>query len=560
MVTISYGSGKPVPGASPESKPIRDNFTVLANAASLHAAEHSVPDLTVQVSSGLYYVDGTQVLQFSGDASPSVDVIGGGGVPTQQRYGLLFIDSAFTMNWVYGAWVTPPTTPLFPSVPPSVIPICLVLVTYGMTVITSNLITDVRPLVNLGGGGGGSGATGLQGVTGVVGSMGTTGPQGSTGSGAPGATGIAGPTGIGTSGPTGVAGSTGIGVQGQTGAKGATGLLGFQGATGVGATGPQGITGFPGPTGVQGATGAGVTGIGAGSLQEAYDGGQSISGSTGISITQNSTSTSVAAVSIIQTATASTGNGCGVIIRSQSTAFASMPLLSIHKGYTTDTSTTTSGSVVILKQSSAVSAGPQSILTIKEESGGYTGGALVNLSATITNNVARGIYILQAGGSTQAMAIQIDFNTTTGAASPTYGIITLNNTATTNARAGVQINSIATGTGSGITINQSGTTTSAAPALRVNSSTGNGIIVQLQNTVGTSSAIVINNSSSTGYDIQGNSSNWYVQKDGLIKVGVIASASRPVSPTTGMMMWDSNVGAMIVYTGAAWVQVTTTTT
>ena len=252
MVIISYNSGKPVPGASPESKPIRDNFTVLANAASLHAAEQPAPDLTVQVSSGLYYVDGTQVLQFSGDASPSVDAIGG-GISTQQRYGLLFIDSAFTMNWMYSTWVTPPTIPLFPSVPPSVIPICLVLVTYGMTVITSNLITDVRPLVNLGGGGGGSGATGLQGATGVVGPMGITGSQGLTGAGVPGATGVAGPTGVGTSGSTGVAGSTGIGVQGQTGAKGATGILGFQGATGL-----QGVTGVAVQSVVQVVGGTGV--------------------------------------------------------------------------------------------------------------------------------------------------------------------------------------------------------------------------------------------------------------------------------------------------------------
>lgn len=131
-----------------------------------------------------------------------------------------------------------------------------------------------------------TGSTGFTGLTGLTGNTGLTGPTGDTGitgvSGATGYTGITGPTGV--TGTTGVSGSTGFtGLTGPTGQTGFTGLTGVTGNTGI--TGPTGATGFTGVhgtsgfTGVQGATGP--AGSGASSLQEAYDGGNTIIAGTG---------------------------------------------------------------------------------------------------------------------------------------------------------------------------------------------------------------------------------------------------------------------------------------
>ncbi len=144
-----------------------------------------------------------------------------------------------------------------------------------------------------------TGPTGATGVTGPTGSTGVTGPTGATGvTGPTGATGVTGPTGAtGVTGPTGATGVTGpTGATGVTGPTGATGVTGPTGATGVtgptgatGVTGPTGATGVTGPTGATGVTGptgatgvAGVTGAtGPASLQAAYDGGNTITTTTG---------------------------------------------------------------------------------------------------------------------------------------------------------------------------------------------------------------------------------------------------------------------------------------
>lgn len=113
------------------------------------------------------------------------------------------------------------------------------------------------------------GPTGPQGATGLAGSAGITGPTGPTGIAGPpgvdGVTGATGPQGLpGVAGPAGAAGSTGsTGTTGPTGAIGPTGPTGPQGIAGAdgtvgtdGATGPTGPTGATGPQGASGATGA----------------------------------------------------------------------------------------------------------------------------------------------------------------------------------------------------------------------------------------------------------------------------------------------------------------
>lgn len=102
----------------------------------------------------------------------------------------------------------------------------------------------------------------LSGAVGTQGNVGATGPTGLTG--ATGSTGPTGPTGL-----TGLTGATGAtGLQGDIGPTGATGVQGDTGATGP--TGPQGASGPVGPTGAIGATGA--TGV---------QGGDGATGATG---------------------------------------------------------------------------------------------------------------------------------------------------------------------------------------------------------------------------------------------------------------------------------------
>ncbi len=198
----------------------------------------------------------------------------------------------------------------------------------GFTGLTG--FTGIQGTTGLTGPTGATGETGVTGVTGVTGNTGLTGPTGSTGfTGFTGVQGVTGPTGegftgftgfsgtqgsSGLTGPTGETGFTGFtgftGVQGSTGLTGPTGATGFSGFTGStglqGPTGPsgEGFTGFTGFTGIQGTTGltgptgatgltgftgvTGATGIqgftgptGPASLQAAYDGGNTITTTSG---------------------------------------------------------------------------------------------------------------------------------------------------------------------------------------------------------------------------------------------------------------------------------------
>ena len=139
-----------------------------------------------------------------------------------------------------------------------------------------------KSLCSINGGVGPLGPTGPTG-TGITGPTGPVGPIGPTGAGIAGATGSTGPTG-----PTGA----GVGPTGPIGPTGSTGAAGLQGPTGpAGLVGPTGNAGIPGPTGSIGVTG--VTGpTGPATLQDAYNGGNTISTTNArpIAFTINSTS------------------------------------------------------------------------------------------------------------------------------------------------------------------------------------------------------------------------------------------------------------------------------
>ena len=118
------------------------------------------------------------------------------------------------------------------------------------------------------------------------GATGATGPQGATGAqGAKGDTGAQGPVGAtGPTGPGGPAGPTGAtGPKGDTGAVGVTGDTGATGAKGdTGAAGPKGDTGEQGPTGATGQQGAqGPTGVQGPTGQTGPTGAQGETGATG---------------------------------------------------------------------------------------------------------------------------------------------------------------------------------------------------------------------------------------------------------------------------------------
>jgi hypothetical protein len=105
----------------------------------------------------------------------------------------------------------------------------------------------------------------------------------------------------------------------------------------------------------------------------------------------------------------------------------------------------------------------------------------------------------------------------------------------------------------GLSVNQSALSVGDAVYLSHHGS-GRGIYITMYNTDGTSSAIVINNSSSTGRDIEGN--NWFVQKDGVVKIGVIATTARPATPIEGMIHFTA--GVPYIYDGSAWLKIVTT--
>jgi hypothetical protein len=109
------------------------------------------------------------------------------------------------------------------------------------------------------------------------------------------------------------------GVQGATGIQGVTGIHGFSGIQGS-----QGNTGVQGVTGIQGVTGPG-------SLQAAYDGGQTITQSTAITVTQSTAAnclvinkTQTGAGNCIDITNAGTGIGLSVIHTNAASANAGL--------------------------------------------------------------------------------------------------------------------------------------------------------------------------------------------------------------------------------------------
>jgi hypothetical protein len=126
----------------------------------------------IGITAGSYQTSGTVNFTYAGGFSPALDLndtvvpLDGSstpGVAGDRLIALLTIDAFGTLLWTKGNWANPgfPTAPLFPA---NKVPICQVLVTFDSIVstITDNsleiidsLITDVRPLINLGGAGGG---------------------------------------------------------------------------------------------------------------------------------------------------------------------------------------------------------------------------------------------------------------------------------------------------------------------------------------------------------------------------------------------------------------------
>ena len=118
----------------------------------------------VGVTAGNYQTDGTTNQNFVGGFSPELDTSqdGGANAPTfstDQLAAVLEITGGGGMSWNVGAWALFPTPPMPPAFTALRVPIVTVVVTADGTEITSTDMTDVRPLLNLGGGGGGGGIT-----------------------------------------------------------------------------------------------------------------------------------------------------------------------------------------------------------------------------------------------------------------------------------------------------------------------------------------------------------------------------------------------------------------
>jgi hypothetical protein len=376
------------------------------------------------------------------------------------------------------------------------------------------------------------------------------------------------------------------GVQGQTGIQGATGV---QGVTGIGATGVQGDTGV-GTAGSQGATGLqGVTGLGgSGGLQAAYDNGQTISGSTGITITQNTTRTALTlnqtstgnqssvlvinnsstnsnsnsisvnntgpalfnsvGISINSGATTTDQTGCALAITGRSTILAVAPLVSINKGYTSFDTTT--GSVVLLKQSSDASS--ECMLKCVEEGVGGTLG-VVDIQASYSGNAAILLHLQQlaTNANSSAVCLTIDNASTTASNavvinhSSSGSAVTLNKKSTTAGDAititnsgsgnGIQINNSSTGTG--ILINQNGT---GGSALSIGQSPTSAYAMNITS-AGYGQYINLTGSNGTGLYITTNASTIEPSMSyGLLRINKIGTGSSPA-----MIVQNSGSGISI---------------
>lgn len=130
------------------STEIRDNFSAVGRASDLKCFAQTVPDLTVLVQPGRFSTVATTSIVYTGGSSPTVDTTTG-GLPGQERIVVVEITDAGVIGLNYGSWASAGAA-VAPSYTASNIALCEVLLEYNDQSITNDMITDVRPLINLG--------------------------------------------------------------------------------------------------------------------------------------------------------------------------------------------------------------------------------------------------------------------------------------------------------------------------------------------------------------------------------------------------------------------------
>lgn len=113
------------------------------NMTMLRADPQTIPDLTVQVAAGFYWIDGV-LYYFAGGNSGAFTPPGSG-----LRYDVLTLDAAGVLNIQVGALTLPP---LAFALPTNEIPVVAVLLAAGQTAINRSDLYDVRPFLSVGSG------------------------------------------------------------------------------------------------------------------------------------------------------------------------------------------------------------------------------------------------------------------------------------------------------------------------------------------------------------------------------------------------------------------------
>jgi hypothetical protein len=310
-------------------------------------------------------------------------------------------------------------------------------------------------------------------------------------------------------------------------------------------------------------TGSYSWGVAASSLQLAYNGGATIDSTSGaVGISANATSN---ALEVVQSgagkAVAVTG---GVSITGNSTLTGTVDITSDTTiggdatiSGTLDVTGDITGSHIGLTNTSTHSAlgiiqsTPNQAVFIRQDAVGSAGLKVVmnatgstsygiEIDSSISSNTSPALWIHNSASNSKQVKIEkTDGGTggcveisSNGTSEPTVKIISANTTS---------VNCIALGVvGSG---------GSTCIALQRNDTNNNDPIITITNSGG-----------SRNKDIQGHGSSWHIRNNGAIKIGVMSSSNRPASPDQGLVIWDSTVGGLVVYTGAAWAKLTTTST